>query len=446
MSNSAHAHNHDAHDPHHHHGTPFLPDGPQLRCASRPIRGFSTDRQAGPGTRHAHEGQWQGHLHDDDHHNGGSSNPVEVSRRQMLYFLSAGVFGATILGGVAHAKPAKAAPPARPAKPPAPRGPKPPIPAATIPIAKPNATTTKAPSATVPVTTTTAAPAGSTPTTTQGTTSGSASGTVDPWTLYPKTVKATRSSTELIVESTGLPEHLMMIGITNWQQQFPLPQAYTGTNAWRIPLKGVLSDTPISAKTGLFRGAIALAINGVPIFNALNNRGEDSFLIGELDQWGGHCGRGDDYHYHAAPLHLIAGASAATPLAVGLDGFPIYGLTEPDGSPVWALDAFNGHADDKDGYHYHATLTYPYINGGMRGKVSVVQGQVDPQPSAKPIRPAGQPLRGASITAFSQTGPKAWRLQYKLGGATYQVDYAIEGDGYKFVFTDPAGNVRTEAY
>jgi hypothetical protein len=409
MSNSAHSHSHDAHDPHHHHSN-----------------------------HHAHEGQWQGHLHDDDHHNGGPSNPAEVSRRQMLYFLSAGVFGATVLGGVAQAKPAKAAPPARPAKPPAPRGPKPPIPAAKIPTVKPGPATTKAASTTVPVTTTTATPAGSTATTT--------SGSVDPWTLYPKTVKATRSSTELIVESTGLPEHLMMIGITNWQQQFPLPQAYSGSNAWRIPLKGVLSDAPISAKTGLFRGAIALAINGVPIFNALNNRGEDAFLVGELDQWGGHCGRADDYHYHAAPLHLIAGASPSTPLAVGLDGFPIYGLTEPDGSPVRALDAFNGHADDKDGYHYHATLTYPYINGGMRGKVSVAEGQVDPQPSAKPVRPAGQPLRGASIAAFSQTGPKAWRLQYKLGGATYQVDYAIEGTGYKFVFTDPAGTVRTEAY
>jgi YHYH protein len=238
----------------------------------------------------------------------------------------------------------------------------------------------------------------------------------------------------------------MMIGITNWQQQFPLPQAYSGANAWRIPLKGVLSDNPISAKTGLFRGAIALAINGVPIFNALNNRGEDAFLIGELDQWGGHCGRADDYHYHAAPLHLIAGASPATPLAVGLDGFPIYGLTEPDGSPVRALDAFNGHSDEKDGYHYHATLTYPYINGGMRGKVSVVAEQVDPQPAAKPVRPAGAPLRGASITAFAQTGPNAWRLQYKLGGATYQVDYAIEGTGYKFIFTDPSGATRTEAY
>jgi hypothetical protein len=413
MSNSVHSHSHDSdgtHDSHTH-------------------------------EHHAHPHQpWQGHLHDDDHHHGGSSNPSEVSRRQMLYFLSAGVFGATVLGGVAQAKPAKAAPPTRPPAP-GPRPPAGPPPTRTTAAAKTTTPTTR------PVTPTTKAPAATTLTTaTTPTTVATSNGTVDPWTLYPKTVKATRSSTELIVESTGLPEHLMMIGITNWQQQFPLPQAYSGSNAWRIPLKGVLSDNPISAKTALFRGAIALAINGVPIFNALNNRGEDAFLIGELDQWGGHCGRADDYHYHAAPLHLIAGASPSTPLAVALDGFPIYGLTEPDGSPVRALDAFNGHADDKDGYHYHATLTYPYINGGMRGKVSVVAEQVDPQPAAKPIRPAGAPLRGASITAFSQTGPKAWRLQYKLGGATYQVDYAIEGTGYKFVFTDPAGNTRTEAY
>ena len=414
MSNIVHSHNHDS-------------DG---------THGSQTHEH------HAHPHEpWQGLLHDDDHHHGGSSNPSEVSRRQMLYFLSAGVFGATVLGGVAQAKPAKAAPPTRP---PAPRGPRPP---AGPPPTKTTAAIKSTTPTTRPVTTTTKAPTTTTPTTaTTPTTVAPSSGAVDPWTLYPKTVKATRSSTELIVESTGLPEHLMMIGITNWQQQFPLPQAYSGSNAWRIPLKGVLSDNPISAKTALFRGAIALAINGVPIFNALNNRGEDAFLIGELDQWGGHCGRADDYHYHAAPLHLIAGASPSTPLAVGLDGFPIYGLTEPDGSPVRALDAFNGHADDKDGYHYHATLTYPYINGGMRGKVSVVAEQVDPQPTAKPIRPAGTPLRGASITAFSQTGPKAWRLQYKLGGATYQVDYAVEGTGYKFVFTDPAGTVRTEAY
>src|SRR3954462_14382949 len=38
----------------------------------------------------------------------------------------------------------------------------------------------------------------------------------------------------LYVESNGLPAHKMMVGITAWQQQVPLPQKYTGANAWRI--------------------------------------------------------------------------------------------------------------------------------------------------------------------------------------------------------------------
>ena len=67
-------------------------------------------------------------------------------------------------------------------------------------------------------------------------------------------------------------------------------------------------------------------MNGVPIFNAPNNRGEDAFLIGELDDWGGHAGRADDYHYHAAPLHLQEIVGDAAPIAYALDGYPIYGL------------------------------------------------------------------------------------------------------------------------
>ena len=135
----------------------------------------------------------------------------------------------------------------------------------------------------------------------------------------------------LYVESNGLPTtHNMMGGIVAWQQQFPLPQPYVGDNAWQIPLNPTLSDEPIPGASELFRGAIALAVNGVPIFNALNNRGVDAYLAGELDQWGGHVGRGDDYHYHTAPTHLQSVVGGDQPIAYGLDGFPIYGLTEPD--------------------------------------------------------------------------------------------------------------------
>ena len=122
------------------------------------------------------------------------------------------------------------------------------------------------------------------------------------------------------VESDGLPAHNMMVGITAWQQQVPLPQPYFGDNAWRFPLAPVPAAQPQTIKNHFLRGAIAIAANGIPIFNPQNNRGEISAEIGELDQWGGHCGRADDYHYHAAPLHLQTIVGRALPIAYALDG------------------------------------------------------------------------------------------------------------------------------
>jgi len=181
-------------------------------------------------------------------------------------------------------------------------------------------------------------------------------------------VKTRWDDSFLYVESDGLPDHPMMTGITNWQQHVPLPQPYVGDNAWRIPLKPVPATTPAMVKDHFLRGAIALAANGVPIFNPQNNRGEISQEIGELDQWGGHCGRGDDYHYHVVPLHLQKVVGNGMPVAYALDGYPIYGLTEPDGSPVGKLDECHGHTTGI-GYHYHAGTTYPYVIGGFHGQV-----------------------------------------------------------------------------
>jgi hypothetical protein len=259
---------------------------------------------------------------------------------------------------------------------------------------------------------------------------------------FQERVKVRWNDDTLFVESNGLPDHPMMVGITNWQQQVPLPQPYTGNNAWRIPLRPRMAETPISAKKALFRGAIALAINGVPIFNALNNRGEDAFLIGELDEYGGHCGKGDDYHYHAAPLHLQKLAGAGKPIGYALDGFPLYGLTDQK------LDEFNGRFDEAGNYRYHSTKTYPYINGGLKGVVQVRNDGVEPQPRAGPVREAQRPLRGAKITAFTvDEAKKNFSLTYEVAGGRRTIDYSIEAnDSFKFTFTDDAGRARTETY
>ena len=251
----------------------------------------------------------------------------------------------------------------------------------------------------------------------------------------------------LFIESNGMPAHNMMVGITAWQQQVPLPQNYTGANAWQIPLTPVPAKEPRSIKNNFLRGAIALAVNGIPIFNPQNNRGEISQEIGELDEWGGHCGRADDYHYHAAPLHLQGVAGKGQPIAFALDGYAIYGLTEPDGSQPAGLDAFNGHTTSALGYHYHASKKYPYVNGGFHGEVVERDGQVDPQPRANGVREALPGLRGAKITGFEGTGENSYRLMYELNGEKRAIAYAVHADGtFPFEFQNGRDGTKQEVY
>lgn len=263
---------------------------------------------------------------------------------------------------------------------------------------------------------------------------------------FARSVKVFRAGKYYLVESNGLPDHQMMVGIKAWQQQVPTVQPYSGRNAWPIPITPVMSKTPISAKTHFLRGAIAVAINGVPIFNALTNKGTDAFLTGELDDWGGHCGRADDYHYHTAPFHLQAIAGKKVPIAYALDGFPIYGETEIDGKRAAGLDQFNGHFDAKKRYHYHGTKTYPYINGGFRGVVKEIEGQVDPQAATQGFRPAGEPLRGAFISDFMRLGADFYELTYEVNGAQYTIKYHATLSTVSMEFLNPDGTTRTEVY
>jgi len=303
-------------------------------------------------------------------------------------------------------------------------------------------------------------PASSTSTTTGGATTPSTSITKTSTSFIDSAFAPYKSAslatnwddTYFYVSSNGIPAHNMMVGITSWQQQVPIAQPYTGTNHWSIPLAPVYAATPVSTKTNFMKGAVALAVNGVPIFNALNNRGEDSFLIGELDQWGGHCGKGDDYHYHAAPLHLSS-TSGLKPIAFALDGFAVYGAKEPDGSTMKTLDECHGHLGSNNVYHYHGTNDYPYVVGSMKGKVTLdpstpaPENQIIPQAFTNPLRPALTPLNGASITTFSAPSSNSYLLTYKIGAKTGSVQYSwTTANLYTFTFTDVDGKQTNATY
>lgn len=257
-------------------------------------------------------------------------------------------------------------------------------------------------------------------------------------------------NTYFYVESKGIPNHGMMTGITSWQQQVPVPQCYTDTNAWSIPLNPVLATTPVPVNQQHFlRGAVAVAANGVAIFNPYTNTGVDAFLDGQLDNWGGHCGRADDYHYHTAPLHLYTSGqtTANLPIAFALDGFAVYGSKEPDGvTPMTALDANHGHFGVNGVYHYHCTAAAPYMIGNMVGKVTEdATLQIVPQPKAFAVRPALTPLSGAVITGCIPNGTNnSYSLTYTRTGQNYSVDYSWTTSGnFTFNFVSPTGTTTS---
>ncbi|MEM6692834.1 MAG: YHYH protein, partial [Planctomycetota bacterium] len=261
---------------------------------------------------------------------------------------------------------------------------------------------------------------------------------------FSKSVSAQVNGSELVIECNAMPEHGMMVGIRAWQQQVPLPQPFEGDNAWRLPLNPKPASRPISVLKDPLRGAIALAVNGVPIFCALNNRSEDTFLAGELDKWGGHCGRGDDYHYHIAPTHLEDQVGIGNPIAFALDGYPILGRADRDGTIPNDLDPFNGHTHDGH-YHYHATDTFPYVNGGLHGEVKMSGDQIQ-QPRDSPMRPGQPPLRGAKITNFERDGDR-FDLTYEVSGREAHIKYELlDNERAKFMYVSTTGDTSTEVY
>ena len=77
---------------------------------------------------------------------------------------------------------------------------------------------------------------------------------------------------------------------------------------YAAPVK--LAPTMAAAPTTI-DAALGVAINGVPIYDYsaageldINNYDAkvDTVVLGQLDNCGGHTGRGDDYHYHIVQI------------------------------------------------------------------------------------------------------------------------------------------------
>jgi len=216
-------------------------------------------------------------------------------------------------------------------------------------------------------------------TTTPSSTSTTGSNTTAPelYKRFQSAVTVTVDGTQVVLKSNGTPDHTSPYwGVGNAMYEAPQPGMTVNPNlivsqtlTLRVPIapaSTTASDTPL--------GPIGMAVNGVAIFNQYAaGRSPLGPEILSFDRFNGHPQQTGQYHYHMEPLWLTSNHGASSLIGVLLDGFPVYGPREADGSAPSGLDECNGHThattDVPAGiYHYHVTSTVPYISGCYRGR------------------------------------------------------------------------------
>ena len=263
------------------------------------------------------------------------------------------------------------------------------------------------------------------------------------------------------VTSDTYPSHSVMTGIIGANEQVPVPALNYSAP---IPLNPVEATSVTSIDA-----AVGVAVNGVPIYD-YSAQGElnvnsydpksDTIALGQLDNCGGHAGRGDDYHYHAAPTCMMdemTDQSDARVLGWGYDGYPLYGYKNPDGSDIMEgdLDVCNSQLDDTFGRRYQLTHTPPYI-------IQCLVGEVDTNslPRVSPL--AGQdganarvnltpPPEGVENLTFAEASDGTRTMNYDYKGQAYYTSYtplAEQPNCYAFEMKTITGNgkIQTGTY
>lgn len=214
------------------------------------------------------------------------------------------------------------------------------------------------------------------PTTTATTTAGAGTDASAIYARFQSAVTVTMEATTVVLRSNDTPDHPSPYwGAGRALYEAPTAGMQVNPNLIvaqslvlrvpRSPATATASDTPL--------GPMGLALNGVALFNQYAaGRSPLGAEILSFDRFNGHPAPGGQYHYHMEPLWLTAANGASGLIGVLLDGFPVYGPRELDGSLPSGLDNCNGHvhatAEITSGiYHYHVSPASPYISGCYRG-------------------------------------------------------------------------------
>jgi YHYH protein len=204
--------------------------------------------------------------------------------------------------------------------------------------------------------------------------------TVNGHVRWPGKISVKVEGSKLVITGNGLPKG----ATTGIFPISPSDDAYAYDRNPNSILSQTLSVTlpakpKVAAKAScLPMGAIGVAVDGVAIFNALDDANRDAVAHEIQDSCNGHPQMSGIYHYHSIPTCLTGTTVKSQEELVGyaFDGFPIFGPRDSNGKLLTDadLDACHGHVGwvTLRGkrvriYHYNATLEYPYTLGCFKG-------------------------------------------------------------------------------
>jgi len=201
-----------------------------------------------------------------------------------------------------------------------------------------------------------------------------------------------------LITANGLPNHttgVFPISVTDIAYRYD--RNPNSIKVQDILLLLPLSPTIASLPSCVPMGMIGVGLNGVAIYNALDDAGKDAVAHEVQDNCDAHPQSAGTYHYHG-PSDCMPHANELNALiGYALDGFGIFSGLDSSGKEYTNADLDECHGltseimwDGKilNMYHYVLTREYPYTLGCFKG-IPVEVSSVNELPHPPPSGPDG---------------------------------------------------------
>jgi YHYH protein len=181
-----------------------------------------------------------------------------------------------------------------------------------------------------------------------------------------------------VIQGNGLPVDTLTgkFPVAYDDPAFQIDRNPNSIEPQQIVLKLPANPEMAAAPSCVPMGMIGLALNGVAIYNALDEGGRDAVAHEVQDICNGHPQMSGQYHYHGPSACLPNQTANETLIGYANDGFGIFSMYDAQGRELADadLDECHGRTSEVlwDGarfkmYHYVLTREYPYAVGCFRG-------------------------------------------------------------------------------